>query len=1100
MKKFLSLLLSVSIVSGCLYIAYGNENISANESQIFDIAAAEETDTSSEFYNPEYGEFIENIKDLPEDKIKAKLANAPSKYSYNEEYVSAGEEISAYSSSERASLPSTYNNSLAPQHISYFQSKGYIDTGWTFAANAALEANIMNSNGNSIVDLSEEHLRFSTSNDISEEFGYPRGASETGNFNMALSYWTRATLGGPVFENILPYNMFAGSSAYTMANLNSMNKADYLVSNTVTLSSLSSSASTGTRITSIKNMIMDYGGVYVSIPFTEDAFNTTYTAYYNNGSIEEDEDNQVTLVGWDNTYSTSNFGSVKPSSSGAFVAVDSREIGDRGIRCFYLSYDMVSRFGPCSAVSGVESRDKYDNIYEHETRLDAESASGTYYNLSSTINAFAEKYISQNSAAGEVISAVSTYCTVPNSYYKLYISTTGNQADMREVSLKGAVSNGVCVSNMGYHTFELTEPVSIRGNTFWVGMEVYNASDNKTIPVCPSYVNSNRNTGVYSSNITSIKNNTNVSNTGRLILKIHTKNIIPDEMFWNFSEDKFDSLDHITSNTSINGLTFNATAEKDMVMGYTVEPVNDTRYGKFFKLQGAGNKNYRSISFNVNGSVDIYVVAKSSSDISTRNLILENSKGVVYIQPLNKADCYKLTYTGGADTLYLYSRNSGINIYTIGYKRNDIESVQTTDDDNKDWTFDSEELASYSDSSFITNDINTSDGLIIKASEEYPMYMVRTTNHKNGFKYYQAINLAGESRYGKRQIVFDVKKDMDIYITAAHSGGASEIRKLNVRGQFGEDVIDSIDGEDTNIINVTKQIKTYKLTYNGDGGKVLIHSLDNAIKLYRISVVYRNKTSGENNGSLIIDDKFNSAAPYYSNQSAGTFTILADQERYVNIVSAPIEYNSVTYNRALRTYEPNPSHVENRSIKFYVYNSINNTTYIDCICSGNGKLFLADEYSIIEECSISKTSNVRFAYTGYARNLYLYTTGSCGIYAVNVSNNSVSPYLLDDVLQEETTEVTSNEVLTEAVTEINSDEVLAENDTEIISEEATDTESINSTHIIENTDAINDEENIDDDVSEIIYSQDNLYGTDEEEYSNIIVENIYDEEEQITDL
>lgn len=1100
MKKFLSLLLSISIVSGCMSIVYGNEKISESESQISNIGGTDETDTFSEFYNPKYGEFIENIKDLPEDKIIAKLANAPSKYSYNEEYASADEGISTYSSSERASLPSTYNNSLAPQHVSNFQNKGYIDTGWTFAANAALEANIMNSNGNSIIDLSEEHLRYSTSNDISEEFGYPRGAGETGNFNMALSYWTRSTLGGPVFESVLPYNMFAGLSAYTMDNLNSMGKADYLVSDTITLSSLSNSESASTRIASIKNMIMDYGGVYVSIPFAENAFNTSYTAYYNNGSIEEDEYNQVTLVGWNNTYSTSNFGSVKPSSSGAFVAVDSREIGDRGIRCFYLSYDMVSRFSPCSAISGVVSRDKYDNTYEHETRLIEESDSGMFYNLSSTRNAFAEKYTVQNSAANEVISAVSTYCTVPNSYYKLYISTTGAQADMREVSLKGAGSNGVCVSNMGYHTFELAEPVSITGSTFWVGMEVYNASDNRTIPVCPSYVSSNRNTGVYAPNIASIKSNTNVSNTGRLILKVHTKNIIPDEMFWNFSEDKFDSLSNITNSTSINGLTFNATAEKDMVIGHSVEPVNDTRYGKFLKLQGEGNKDYRSISFDVNGSVDIYVVAKSSSSIVTRNLILASSKGLVYIQPVNKADCYKLTYTGSADTLYLYSQNSGIDIYTIGYKRNDVQPVQTTNDDNKDWTFDSEELASYSQSNYITNDITTSDGLIIKASEEYPMHMVRTTNHKNGFKYYQAINLAGGSRYGKRQILFDVKKDMDIYITAAHSGSVSEIRKLNVRGQFGEDVIYSADGEDTNIINVTNQIKTYKLTYNGDGGKVLIHSLDNGIKLYRISVVYRDKTSGENNASLIIDDKFNSAATYYSNQNAGVFTMLADSDWYFNIATDPIEYNSVTYNRALRTYQPNPSHVENRSIKFYVYNSVNNTTYIDCICSGNGKLILADEYSIIEECSISKTSNVRFAYTGYARNLYLYTIGTKGIYAVNVSNNAVSPYLLDDVLQEGTTEVTSNEVLMEEITEITSGEVLSENDTEIISEEVTDTKSTKSIQIIENTDVINDEENINYDVSEVIDFQDNLYGKDEEELSKIIMGNIYDEKEQINDL
>lgn len=1100
MKKFICVLLSVSIISSGIYMAYGSENVLEIENQTSDITGVDEVDTSAEFYNPQYSEFIKEIKDLPEDEMKERLVNAPSIYSYNEEYVSDNGEISTYGGSERASLPSTYNNSLAPQHISYFQNKGYIDTGWTFAANAALEANIMNSNGNSIVDLSEEHLRYSTSNDISEVYGYPRSAGETGNFNMALSYWTRSTLGGPVFENVLPYNMFAGSAAYTMANLNSKDKADYLVSDTVTLSSLSSGESTSARVASIKNMIKDYGGVYVSFAFTEDAFNSNYTAYYNNGSIDEDEDNQVTLVGWNDTYAISNFGSVKPSSSGAFIAVDSREIGDRAIRCFYLSYDMVSRFSPCSAVSGVESRDKYDNTYEHETRLNSEGVSGAYYSLSGTRNAFAEKYTVQNSAANEVISAVSTYCTVPNSYYKLYISTTGNQADMCEVSLVGAGTNGVCVSNMGYHTFELSEPISITGNTFWVGMEVYNTSDNRTIPVAPSYVSGNTSTGVYAQNIASVKSNTNVNSTGKLILKVHTKNIIPDEIFWNLSEGDFNSLGVITDTTSINGLTLNATTEKPMSLWHTVEPVNEMRYGRVLKLEGSGNENYRSVAFDVNGSVDIYVVAKSSHVKETRNLILANNKGLVYIQPVKDADCYKLTYNGGPDTLYLYSQHSGINLYTIGYKRNDSESVQTTDDDNMDWTFDNAELSAYNDSNYITGDIKTSDGLIIKASEDYPMQIQRSTNHKNGFRYTQAINLLGESRYGKRQILFDVKKDMDIYITASHLGAADEIRSLNVRSQFGENVIDSVDGVNTSIVNVTNQIKTYKLTYNGDGDKILIHSLDSGIRIYRISVVYRNKTLGENNASFIADEEFNGAAAYYSNLNLGDFTVMADSNKYVNIISSPVTYNNTTYNLALKTNLPNPSHVENRSLKFYVYNSVNNTTYIDCICSGKGYLVLADEYSIIDKYAISKTSYVRFAYTGYARNLYLYTTDSNAIYAVNVSNNAVSPYSLDDVLQEETIEITSNEVLTDDITEITSSKILSDDDTEIVSEEVIDIDNTESIQIIENTDVLNDEDNLNDDVSETIVSQNNLYETDEEEFSNITTGNICEEVEQTIDL
>lgn len=872
MKKFISILLSTSMMLGSISSVQASNITDVSENTINDFAVATDVDTTSEYYNPKYSEYINTIKDLPEDERISKLVNAPSKYSYNERYATSSD-ISTYSLSPNSSGESSYNGVLPPSNISGFQNQGDSreDCSWAFAANAVFEAYLIKNqigsyNSSSKPDLSEAHLLFSTANTVSEQLGYPRDAYEPGEFNMAVSYWLRNSLSGPVSESSMGYTLT--DTSYTEAELNSKNKIGYMVTDTITLSSLSSNCTENdenNRIADIKALIKSYGGVYIRFPYNSSGFNSYYTAYFLNdytGCI----DNPVALVGWDDNYSTANFGTTKPSGDGAFVAVDSREIGTQKIHYYYLSYDMVKSFGPCSAIKDVTKRNKYTYTYENETRLRAAYDIGTSANSNGTTNAFAEKFTAEGvSGKIESITAISTYCPAPSSYYKVYIGS--DKSNMAQVNTKEtATSNGVFVGNIGYHTFELEEPQAITGDTFWVGIEVYNADENYTIPVCPTAIRGGEGCGVYAENMNSIKNNSSVTTTGDLILKAHVNRETPSKMFWNFSDDNFKNLGTITSTLLIDGLTIAASEDKYMTMETTGNNIYNVTYDYKLNLKGKGMGNYRKLSFDVDGPAEIFVMCKSSDTNSTRNLILADEAGVLDSVPITTPNCYKLTYSENSPSkLYVYSEYESMHIYAIGYKTFEAENAQSSDD-NKEWLFDSEEFADYNSGENIISTISTADGLTVTASEKYPVQIYRSNNTVDGVRYTQALNLKGSGESGYRRVIFDVLGNMDIYITAAHSGGADEIRKLYVNDDFNMPAITEVDNSDAIDIDVTSQITTYKLTYNGRGDKLSIYSLHDGIKLYKISLVYNGDSNIEEDAS------YNSSVNVFSDNSINDIT------------------------------------------------------------------------------------------------------------------------------------------------------------------------------------------------------------------------------------
>ncbi len=142
-----------------------------------------------------------------------------------------------------------------------------------------------------------------------------------------------------------------------------------------------------------------------------------------------------------------------------------------------------------------------------------------------------------------------------------------------------------------------------------------------------------------------------------------------ESKFWNISDAVFNSLGTITSQTTINGLTIHATANKPIVVDADAREINGYSFTHRLKFGGTGASNARMLSFRVDGDCDIDIYLMSASGSADRTLNVDKGS---FGSTLQQIPAYGSTisrgnvhYAGGATTIYLYSPSSGVNIYAI---------------------------------------------------------------------------------------------------------------------------------------------------------------------------------------------------------------------------------------------------------------------------------------------------------------------------------------------------------------------------------------------------------------------------------------------------
>ena len=392
----------------------------------------------------QYGnEIIPNYKS---DSIVVPMASATSSY-YN---LADEGRVASYVKDQSATNTCWAHAALASGESSMI-TKGYADT----SVNYSVGHLAWFVNGPGITDATDplygDVRNQSTAKGAYEALGSPYDAIG------ALASWTGAELESRFpFSKALQYNYPAESMRYdSYAHLQ----------NAVTFDA--------SDRTSIKNALVNNGALTISFHTPENE--TEYYSYYNSNtaaymSAVTSSNHAVTLVGWDDNFSRTNFNSAnRPASNGAWICKNSygADYGKNGI--FYISYEEPSvRSIFCY---DMEKTNNYNHNYQYDGAVGVTTNdNGSFYNFYSakvdwtTANVY-------TSVDGSKLSAVGFYTIQADTQYKVSV-ITGVSTDPSTGTVVSSQTGRMTYA--GFHTVKLSTPVQLKkGEKFAVAISVF---------------------------------------------------------------------------------------------------------------------------------------------------------------------------------------------------------------------------------------------------------------------------------------------------------------------------------------------------------------------------------------------------------------------------------------------------------------------------------------------------------------------------------------------------------------------------------------------------------------------------------------------------
>lgn len=351
----------------------------------------------------------------------------------------AGDQIDTSSAFSRAGYPTSYDlRSL--NKVTSVKDQGSSGSCWSFATYGSMESYLMPGEN---WDFSENNLK--------NNAGFDWGANNGGNYFMSMAYLTRWS--GPVSESADPYN---ASSTTSPSGL----PVQKHVQNAFVIPDRSSP----TDNDNIKWALMNYGAVYTTMymVYPSSYYNATDSAYYYGTKVSGNH--AVTIVGWNDSYSSSNFKQV-PQGNGAFIVKNSwgSSWGDSGY--FYVSY-YDANIGVLNAIFTADPVTNYDHIYQYDT-LGWVGSFGYNSNTAWFANDF-------TAGSKENISAAGFYTATLNSQYTVDVIVNNVIVGTKTGALPLA----------GYNTVVLNTPVSVNsGDKFRVAVQLTTPGYNYPVPV-----------------------------------------------------------------------------------------------------------------------------------------------------------------------------------------------------------------------------------------------------------------------------------------------------------------------------------------------------------------------------------------------------------------------------------------------------------------------------------------------------------------------------------------------------------------------------------------------------------------------------------------
>ncbi len=329
------------------------------------------------------------------------------------------------------------------------RDQGQSGSCWDFAAIKSLESSLL---PEVTKDFSENNLKNHVSVYDPEGFDFADG----GNDLMAAAYFLRGS--GPVPEKLDPYNPYSFVSPKNLP-----------VETRVSDVPMIPGRSGPNDNENVKWALVNLGNLYTTILYDDQYFNTETNGYYNPDGTTPNH--AISIIGWDDTYSASNFNS-EPAGDGAFICANSwgPNWGDKGF--FYVSYYDTLIAKRVSAFTAAT--DNSDGSYGYDT-LGWVNSFGFGFADASAANVFTAEADIEVTSAGFYIPQVGTTVTA-----SVYVNPDNGPVGSSPV----ATSNGEVYQIPGYHSLQFDLPVQVKkGEKFSVVVDFNTPDYGFPIPV-----------------------------------------------------------------------------------------------------------------------------------------------------------------------------------------------------------------------------------------------------------------------------------------------------------------------------------------------------------------------------------------------------------------------------------------------------------------------------------------------------------------------------------------------------------------------------------------------------------------------------------------
>lgn len=389
-------------------------------------------------------------------------------------------------------LPSSYN--LNDYSLSTpIKDQGVTGACWAFAAIKALESNSIKDGIATLdnADYSENHLAWytyhGTTNMTNTVYGdkitfsggsnafsvYHPSEIQVSNDHDTFAYdlggnalnaiGTLAQWSGASHETEAPFTASTYSEEHSMAD--SMSAAGETLRYNATIHLQNADCLDNASNTEIKQAIMEYGALNIAMyydPSGFDNFGADGTSYYQkkySGQMAKRQANHcVTIIGWDDNYSKSNF-AYKPSSNGAWLIANSygEKYNDNGY--FWLSYDEPSI---CEVYTmDAEPADNYDNNYQY----DGLGPNDSLYIKNSKI--YGANVFKANASSAQSLKAVSFYTITDDQPYTIKVYKNVNGSSPTSGTIANECTTSGTAKYNGYHTIKLKNSCTLNaGESF----------------------------------------------------------------------------------------------------------------------------------------------------------------------------------------------------------------------------------------------------------------------------------------------------------------------------------------------------------------------------------------------------------------------------------------------------------------------------------------------------------------------------------------------------------------------------------------------------------------------------------------------------------